>query len=69
MIFYDYDEICLLTDCNFREMPSPRHFDEEMAAEPWFYVGTLFPQVGRPSRSPAETGPRRRPDPGSSGRV
>lgn len=46
VIFYDYDEICLLTDCNFREMPSPRDFDEEMAAEPWFYVGPhdVFPE-------------------------
>ncbi|HET8576012.1 MAG TPA: bifunctional isocitrate dehydrogenase kinase/phosphatase [Methylomirabilota bacterium] len=46
VIFYDYDELCLLTDCNFREMPPARDLDEEMAAEPWFYVGPgdVFPE-------------------------
>lgn len=46
VIFYDYDELCLLTDCNFREMPKPRDVEEEMAAEPWFYVGPgdVFPE-------------------------
>ncbi len=44
--FYDYDELCLLTDCNFRDMPEPRDLEEEMAGEPWFYVGDgdLFPE-------------------------
>ncbi len=44
--FYDYDELCALTDCNFREMPQPRDLDEELASEPWFYVGDgdLFPE-------------------------
>lgn len=44
--FYDYDELCLLTDCNFRDMPRARDLDEELAAEPWFYVGDedLFPE-------------------------
>jgi isocitrate dehydrogenase kinase/phosphatase len=46
VIFYDYDELCLTTDCTFREMPEPRDFEEEMAAEPWFYVGPhdVFPE-------------------------
>lgn len=46
VIFYDYDELCLLTDCNFREMPVARDLDEEMAAEPWYYVGPhdVFPE-------------------------
>ncbi len=46
VIFYDYDELCLLTDCSFREMPKARNLDEEMAAEPWFYVGPndMFPE-------------------------
>jgi isocitrate dehydrogenase kinase/phosphatase len=46
VIFYDYDELCLLTDCNFRVMPEPRTLEEEMAAEPWFYVGPgdVFPE-------------------------
>ena len=50
VIFYDYDELTLLTECNFREMPEPRDWDEEMAAEPWFYVGPhdIFPvEIGR----------------------
>ncbi len=46
VIFYDYDELTLLTDCNFRRMPEPRTIEEEMAAEPWFYVGPhdIFPE-------------------------
>jgi isocitrate dehydrogenase kinase/phosphatase len=46
VIFYDYDELCLLTDCNFREMPVARDLEEEMAAEPWYYVGPhdVFPE-------------------------
>lgn len=44
--FYDYDELCALTDCNFRSMPQSRDLDEELAAEPWFYVGDadVFPE-------------------------
>ncbi|MBI4591464.1 MAG: bifunctional isocitrate dehydrogenase kinase/phosphatase [Candidatus Rokubacteria bacterium] len=44
--FYDYDELCPLTDCNFREMPQARDLEEELASEPWFYVGDgdLFPE-------------------------
>ena len=44
--FYDYDELCALSDCNFRDMPRARDLDEELAAEPWFYVGDgdLFPE-------------------------
>jgi isocitrate dehydrogenase kinase/phosphatase len=44
--FYDYDELCLVTDCVFRHMPTPRGPDEELAAEPWFYVGQndVFPE-------------------------
>jgi isocitrate dehydrogenase kinase/phosphatase len=46
VIFYDYDELALLTDCNFREIPRARYIDEEMGAEPWFYVGPtdVFPE-------------------------
>jgi isocitrate dehydrogenase kinase/phosphatase len=49
LIFYDYDELCLLTDCNFRSLPPPRSGDEETAAEPWFYVGErdIFPEEFR----------------------
>jgi isocitrate dehydrogenase kinase/phosphatase len=45
-VFYDYDELCLLTDCNFRDWPQPRSEDEAMAAEPWFHIGPndVFPE-------------------------
>ncbi|MGH7704015.1 MAG: bifunctional isocitrate dehydrogenase kinase/phosphatase, partial [Gemmatimonadales bacterium] len=46
VIFYDYDELCLLTECHFREIPRASNTDDEMAAEPWFYVGErdVFPE-------------------------
>jgi len=45
VIFYDYDELCLLTDCNFRDLPAARSDDEEYAAEPQYVVGEndIFP--------------------------
>lgn len=45
VVFYDYDELCLVTDCHFREMPPPRSDEEEYDAEPWFFVGEndVFP--------------------------
>jgi len=49
LIFYDYDELCLLTDCHFRSLPEARSGDEETAGEPWFYVGErdIFPEEFR----------------------
>jgi isocitrate dehydrogenase kinase/phosphatase len=46
VIFYDYDELCLVTDCKFRDLPTARDDGEEMSAEPWFYVGEqdVFPE-------------------------
>jgi isocitrate dehydrogenase kinase/phosphatase len=46
VVFYDYDELCLLTDCKFRKLPQARSFDDEFEAEPWFYVGPMdiFPE-------------------------
>jgi isocitrate dehydrogenase kinase/phosphatase len=46
VVFYDYDEICELTECRFRTMPKPRHDDEEMASDPWFSVekNDVFPE-------------------------
>ena len=38
VIFYDYDELACVTECNFRDLPSAGD-DEETAGEPWFYVG------------------------------
>jgi isocitrate dehydrogenase kinase/phosphatase len=51
IVFYDYDELCLLTDCNFREMPQSGGdydgFDDfaDYGPEPWFSVGEndVFP--------------------------
>ena len=49
LIFYDYDELCLLTECNFRELPQPRTDLEEVSSEPWYYVGErdIFPEEFR----------------------
>jgi isocitrate dehydrogenase kinase/phosphatase len=46
VVFYDYDELCLLTDCNFRELPQADNNDDEISAEAWFYVGAndIFPE-------------------------
>jgi isocitrate dehydrogenase kinase/phosphatase len=46
IVFYDYDELAVLTDCRFREMPRARYDEEEMAGEPWFFVGEndVFPE-------------------------
>jgi isocitrate dehydrogenase kinase/phosphatase len=46
IIFYDYDELCLVTDCSFRDMPSAKFEEDETRAEPWFYVGQsdVFPE-------------------------
>ena len=46
VVFYDYDEICYLTECNFRKIPEPLYPEDEMAAEPWFSVAAndVFPE-------------------------
>jgi isocitrate dehydrogenase kinase/phosphatase len=46
VIFYDYDELALLTECNFREFPQAIHEEDEFSAEPWFYVAEsdVFPE-------------------------
>ncbi|TWU28391.1 bifunctional isocitrate dehydrogenase kinase/phosphatase [Bythopirellula polymerisocia] len=46
VVFYDYDEVCLLTECKFRKIPQSRDYDDEFAAEPWFGVGPhdIFPE-------------------------
>lgn len=49
VVFYDYDEICYLTDVNFRAIPEARTPEEEMAADPWYSVGPndVFPEEFR----------------------
>lgn len=46
VIFYDYDELCLLSDCVFRDLPKAQYEEEETAAEPWFHTGPndVFPE-------------------------
>ncbi len=46
VVFYDYDEICYLTECNFRRIPPPRTPEDELSAEPWYSVGPndIFPE-------------------------
>jgi len=46
IVFYDYDELSYLTDCNFRNLPAPSSYDEEVSGEPWFSVGDrdVFPE-------------------------
>lgn len=49
LVFYDYDELCPLTDVRFRELPQARGDDEEVASEPWYFVGEhdVFPEEFR----------------------
>ncbi len=46
VVFYDYDELCPLTDCNFRWLPQARGYEDELSDEPWFMVGEndVFPE-------------------------
>jgi isocitrate dehydrogenase kinase/phosphatase len=46
VVFYDYDEIVPVTECNFRKVPTPRNHLQEMASEPWYYVAEndVFPE-------------------------
>jgi len=47
VIFYDYDELCRVTDCRFRDLPQATSDEDEMRAESWFYVGEddVFPET------------------------
>jgi isocitrate dehydrogenase kinase/phosphatase len=47
VIFYDYDELCRVTDCSFRDLPQATNPEDEMRGEPWFYVGEndVFPET------------------------
>jgi isocitrate dehydrogenase kinase/phosphatase len=50
VVFYDYDEIEYLTECNFRRVPAPRNEEEEMSGEVWYTVnkGDVFPETFGP---------------------
>ncbi|MGB1884094.1 MAG: bifunctional isocitrate dehydrogenase kinase/phosphatase [Gammaproteobacteria bacterium] len=46
VIFYDYDELCMVTDCNFRGIPESDFPEDEMRPGSWFYVNErdIFPE-------------------------
>jgi len=50
VVFYDYDEIEYITDCNFRRVPTPRNEEDEMSGEIWYTVGPkdVFPETFGP---------------------
>ena len=50
VVFYDYDEIEYITDCNFRRVPAPRNEEDEMSGEVWYSVGPrdVFPETFAP---------------------
>jgi len=49
VVFYDYDEICYMTDVVFRDIPAARYPEDELASEPWYSVGPndVFPEEFR----------------------
>ncbi|NHB88940.1 bifunctional isocitrate dehydrogenase kinase/phosphatase [Photorhabdus tasmaniensis] len=49
VVFYDYDEICYMTEVNFRDIPPPRYPEDELASEPWYSVAPndVFPEEFR----------------------
>ncbi len=46
VVFYDYDEIDYLTDCQFRRIPAPPPGYDEMSNDVWYPVGPkdIFPE-------------------------
>ncbi|WP_058555127.1 bifunctional isocitrate dehydrogenase kinase/phosphatase [Thiohalocapsa sp. ML1] len=46
VVFYDYDELCYLSECRFRDIPEPPFPEMEMASEPWYTAGPadVFPE-------------------------
>jgi isocitrate dehydrogenase kinase/phosphatase len=46
VVFYDYDEIEYMTDCNFRRIPPAPNEEAELSGEPWYSVGRndIFPE-------------------------
>jgi isocitrate dehydrogenase kinase/phosphatase len=50
VVFYDYDEIEYVTDCNFRKVPPAPDEETEMSGEIWYRVGPkdVFPETFGP---------------------
>jgi isocitrate dehydrogenase kinase/phosphatase len=47
VLFYDYDELCLVEECNFRALPAMREEDETRPLDEWVYAGAndVFPEL------------------------
>jgi isocitrate dehydrogenase kinase/phosphatase len=61
VVFYDYDEICFITECRFRKLPKAKTHEDEFSGEPFFLVeeSDVFPEtfrqfVGLPNELMAE---------------
>ena len=50
VVFYDYDEIEYVTDCQFRHVPPPRCEEDELSGEVWYSVAKndVFPETFAP---------------------
>lgn len=46
VVFYDYDEVALITECNFREIPQADDVHDEMRDSGWYHVSEndIFPE-------------------------
>ncbi len=46
VLFYDYDELCFVTDCQFRRIPPAPSWEDELSDQPWYPVGPrdVFPE-------------------------
>jgi len=49
VVFYDYDELTLLSEVNFRDVPVSDNIDDDMYDQPWFPVAPndVFPEEFR----------------------
>lgn len=47
VLFYDYDELCLVEQCRFRAVPPMRDEDETRPLDEWLYAGAddVFPEL------------------------
>lgn len=47
VLFYDYDELCLVEECRFRAVPAMREEDETRPLDEWLYAGAddVFPEL------------------------
>lgn len=47
VVFYDYDEIVYMTECNFRKIPPAHDMLDEMSTEPWYSIEEhdVFPET------------------------